>query len=207
MSTLYQARGFGFANPLLPVELSSFASAVNGRNVELNWTTTSETNNSGFDIERSNVKVQMSNEWIKVGNVAGNGTTTTGHSYSYTDRNLAAGNYNYRLKQTDFNGNFEYFNLSNEVVIGIPTKFELSQNYPNPFNPTTNLEFGISELGFVSLKVYDASGKEVATLVNEMKSPGYYSVQFDGSILSSGIYFYTISSGNFTATKKMTLLK
>ena len=192
---------------LLPVELSSFLSSINRRNVTLNWITASETNNAGFDIERSNVNGQTSNEWLKVGTVSGNGTTASSHSYTFTDRNLASGTYSYRLKQTDFNGNFEYFNLNNEVNVGVPSDFELSQNYPNPFNPATNLEFGISELGFVSLKVYDASGKEVATLVNETKPAGYYSVNFNASSLSSGIYFYTLQANNFTATKKMSLIK
>jgi hypothetical protein len=187
---------------LLPVELSSFVSTVNINNVTLNWSTATETNNSGFDIERN-----VNGQWSKVGNVAGNGTSTVSNSYSFTDRNLASGNYSYRLKQIDFNGNFEYFNLSNEVNIGIPSKFELSQNYPNPFNPSTNLEFGISELGFVSLKIYNTSGMEVATLVNETKAAGYYTVNFNASSLSSGIYFYTLQTNNFTSTKKMMLLK
>ncbi|MCB0727556.1 MAG: T9SS type A sorting domain-containing protein, partial [Ignavibacteriae bacterium] len=207
----YQLRGLGFYNSLLPVELSSFVSAVSGRDVTLNWTTANETNNSGFDIERSSatggVIGQTSDVWTKVGSVSGHGTTTSPNSYTFTDRNLAVGKFNYRLKQIDFNGNFEYFELSNEVNIGIPSNFSLSQNYPNPFNPTTNLEFGIPELGFVSLKVFDISGKEVMTLVNEQKDPGYYSVSFNGANLSSGIYFYTIQAGSFVSTKKMTLIK
>jgi hypothetical protein len=89
----------------------------------------------------------------------------------------------------------------------IPTEFSMNQNYPNPFNPTTNLEFGISELGFVSLKVYDISGKEVATLINEVKSPGRYQIKFDGSNLGSGVYFYKITAGNFSAVKRMFLIK
>ena len=88
-----------------------------------------------------------------------------------------------------------------------PEEYSLSQNYPNPFNPTTNLEFGISKLGFVSLKVYNSIGMEVATLVNENKPAGSYSVTFDGSGLSSGIYFYRLTAGNFNEVKKMTLLK
>jgi len=91
--------------------------------------------------------------------------------------------------------------------LGIPSEFDLKQNYPNPFNPTTNLEFGISELGFVSLKVYDLLGKEVRTLVNEIKPPGIYNVEFDGSNLASGIYFYKIEAGSFIQTKRMLLLK
>ncbi len=89
----------------------------------------------------------------------------------------------------------------------IPVKYDLLQNYPNPFNPVTNLEFGISDLGFVSLKVFDILGKEVKTLVNEIKQPGIYKVVFDGSDLSSGIYFYKIEAGSFIQTKRMILLK
>ena len=187
----------------LPVELASFVATTNGRNVELNWSTASETNNSGFDIERSSAN----GSWTKVANVSGNGTSTIAHSYSYTDRNLASGSYSYRLKQIDFNGNFEYFNLNNEVNIGVPSNFSLSQNYPNPFNPTTKINFDLPVDGNVSIKIFDMSGKEVMTLVNEAKTAGYYSVNFNGASLSSGIYFYTINAGSFVSTKKMTLIK
>ena len=192
----------GNDNPL-PVELASFVSSVSGNNVTLNWSTASENNNSGFDIERSIVNGQ----WSKIGNVAGNGTSTVSQSYTFTDRNLSTGKYNYRLKQTDFNGNFEYFNLSSEVSIGVPAKFELSQNYPNPFNPTTKISFALPNDGKVSLKIYDMTGKEVMLLVNEVKTAGYYSVSFNASSLTSGVYFYTLSADNFTATKKMMLVK
>ncbi|MBK8981889.1 MAG: T9SS type A sorting domain-containing protein [Ignavibacteria bacterium] len=190
-------------NAVLPVELSSFTSVINNRDVTLNWTTASELNNSGFDIERSSAI----SSWTKIGNVTGNGTVSTSVNYSFTDRGLATGNYSYRLKQIDFNGNFEYFNLSNEVNIGIPSKYELSQNYPNPFNPTTNINFDIPTDGNVSIKLFDVSGKEVAILMNEVKTAGYYTVNFNASSFSSGIYFYSISANNFAATKKMMLLK
>ncbi len=191
----------------LPVELSAFVSEVKGNNVKLNWTTATETNNSGFDIERSNVKGQTSDEWTKISFIQGHGTTTAQNNYEFTDRNLSSGKYKYRLKQIDFNGNYEYHDLNDEVVIGVPEKFELSQNYPNPFNPSTHLEFGISNLGFVSLKVYDMLGKEVAVLVNEIKPAGRYEVVFDGSNLGSGIYFYKIEAGSFSAVKRMILIK
>jgi len=191
----------------LPVELSSFIFSIEKNSVMLYWTTSGEINNSGFDIERREARGETQDTWRKVGSIAGNGTTSIINNYTFTDRNLASGSYSYRLKQTDFNGNFEYFNLSNEVVIGIPAKFELSQNYPNPFNPSTNLEFGIPELGIVSLKVYDLSGKVVAILVNEIKTPGYYSVNFNASDLSSGVYFCSLTAGNFSATKKLMLVK
>ena len=91
--------------------------------------------------------------------------------------------------------------------IGIPDKYSLSQNYPNPFNPYTNLEFGISNLGFVTLKIYDVIGREIVTLVNEIKEPGYYTTRFDGSKLSSGVYFYRLTAGDFVAVKKLVVLK
>jgi len=188
---------------VLPVEMNSFSSFVRGREVTLFWSSDKETNNAGFEIQRAS----QPGSWYKVGFVNGYGNTNSVSYYSYTDKGLHTGKYFYRIKQTDFNGNFEYFNLNNEVNIGIPSMFDLSQNYPNPFNPSTNLEFGISDLGFVSLKVYNASGEEVATLVNEVKAAGYYTVNFNASGLSSGIYFYTLQVNNFTATKKMLLVK
>ncbi len=111
------------------------------------------------------------------------------------------------MKQIDFNGNFEYFNLNNEVVIGVPSSYGLSQNYPNPFNPSTKIEFQIPSDGNVSVKIFDMSGKEVSSLLNEFKSAGYYSIDFNASALSSGTYFYAITSNSFTATKKMVLMK
>ena len=191
----------------LPVALSSFTSEVNLNNVKLNWSTSGEQNNSGFEVQRSIVKNETPDNWLKAGFIKGTGSSNGNESYSYEDKNLLSGKYKYRLKQIDFNGNFEYFNLANEVNIGIPDKFELKQNYPNPFNPTTNLEFGISELGFVSLKVYDALGNLVAILVNEKKEAGYYSINFDGSNLASGVYFYKIEAGDFFQTKRMLPMK
>ena len=93
------------------------------------------------------------------------------------------------------------------ISAGNVKEYKLNQNYPNPFNPSTQLEFGISKLGFVSLRIYDILGKEVATIVNEKLSPGIYKYEFNGSNLSSGIYFYTIKAGDFTETKKMTLIR
>jgi len=91
--------------------------------------------------------------------------------------------------------------------IAIPDKFTLSQNYPNPFNPVTHMDFGISNMGFVSLKVYNVLGEEIKTLINEIKPAGKYDITFDGSNLSSGIYFYTMKAGEIVITKRMLLLK
>ena len=97
--------------------------------------------------------------------------------------------------------------ITNNLSGIIPENFSLSQNYPNPFNPVTNVEFGIPKQGFVSLKVYDMLGKEVATLVNENLSPGNYTVNFNGSNFSSGVYFCKMESGEFKNIKRMVLIK
>ncbi|MBS1552172.1 MAG: T9SS type A sorting domain-containing protein, partial [Bacteroidetes bacterium] len=192
-----------YVDNALPVKLAEFTSVINGRNVTLNWATAEELNNYGFDIERSSAE----NQWVKAEFVSGHGTISEQMNYSFTDKNLTTGKYKYRLKQIDFNGNFEYFELAEEVNIGIPDKFELSQNYPNPFNPVTNLEFGIAKLGFVTLKIYDVLGRELVTLVNEIKEPGYYKIKFDAGNLSSGVYFYRMTAGDFVAVKKFVVMK
>ncbi|MBS1552595.1 MAG: T9SS type A sorting domain-containing protein [Bacteroidetes bacterium] len=187
----------------LPVELSVFNSSVNVNNVNLYWTTTSETNNSGFGIERSN----ENQDWRNIGFVKGHGTTTATNNYEFSDKGLNPGKYNYRLKQLDYNGNYKYYNLSEEVLIGSPEKFSLSQNYPNPFNPVTVINYELPFNSNVQLKVYDISGKEVITLVNGFKEAGRYDVTFDGSNFASGVYYYKITSDNFSSVKKMFLIK
>ena len=123
------------------------------------------------------------------------------------DKNLTAGTYAYRLKQIDYNGNYKYYELQNEVVIGVPNKFVLNQNYPNPFNPSTVLSFQLPVAGFISLKVYDINGREISELVNENLSAGEYKINFNGSALPSGVYYYKLTSDNFSETKKMILIK
>jgi photosystem II stability/assembly factor-like uncharacterized protein len=97
-----------------------------------------------------------------------------------------------------------------QVSNGVPNKFSLSQNYPNPFNPNTKIKFDIPEQGvqhLVQVKVFDILGREVATLVNEELKPGTYEINFDGSNLSSGIYYYKLNAGDYTQSKKMVLMK
>jgi hypothetical protein len=89
----------------------------------------------------------------------------------------------------------------------IPAAYQLDQNYPNPFNPSTTIRYSIPEAGLVTVKVFNLLGQEVATLVNTQQATGAYEVSFDASQLSSGIYFYSIEVNNFTATKKMILMK
>jgi hypothetical protein len=191
----------------LPVELIAFTSTVDKKNVLLSWSTASENNNLGFDVERKTY-----GKWSKVGFVKGENSPA---NYTYVDKNLNTGNYGYRLKQTDFNGNFEFFELNEAVTIGVPDKFFLEQNYPNPFNPVTTIAFGIPQAGNVELKVFDMSGREVMTLVSEFKDEGYYTVKLDASGIASGAYVYRLEvsqlnlleSDNFISVKKMVLLK
>lgn len=194
----------GGEQSVMPVELSSFTAFTNGNSVTLNWATEMEMNNDRFDIER---KLETDNNWVIAGSVDGEGNSTVRKNYSFTDKNLAKGNYNYRLKQVDYNGNYEYFNLSALVTVGVPSKFELSQNYPNPFNPVTNISFSLPVDAQVNLVVYDMSGKEVARLVNEFRPAGFYDVSFNASNLASGIYFYKLQANNMQQIKKMTVIK
>ena len=168
----------------------------------MKWSTASELNNSGFEVERK----QENTSWSKVAFVNGNGTTTSEKKYSYFDGNLTSGKYLYRLKQIDFDGSFEYSNIV-EVDIEVPSKFELSQNYPNPFNPGTTISYSLPKAGHVSLKVYNALGQEVVTLVNGIKELGVHKIDFNAAGLNSGIYFYKLEAGDINQVKKMTLIK
>lgn len=186
----------------VPVELNSFTANIDMNNVLLSWSTSSELNNRGFEIERSTDKTV----WRIIGFLKGAGTTTETNYYSFTDYELSLGEYFFRLKQIDFDGSFDYSYII-EVEVETPNEFLLSQNYPNPFNPTTTIKFSIPETGLVTLKIYDILGKEVAALVNEKKSAGNYSVNFNAGHLASGIYIYRLTSGHFTSSKKLILLK
>lgn len=186
---------------IVPVELTSFAAASDKNDVILTWNTATELNNQGFEIQR-----KITGEFERVGFVEGKGTTTEAQNYLFRDKDLLSGNYTYRLKQTDFDGSFAY---SDEVEIEIsqPNVFYLGQNYPNPFNPSTNIKYSIPADGNVTLKMYDILGEEVSTLVNEYQQAGTFDVVFDGSNLSSGVYYYQLTSGELTSTKKMMLTK
>jgi hypothetical protein len=198
---------FRFNGYVTPVELISFTAVAIGSEVKLNWSTATETNNQGFEILRL---TQNDNEWNSVGFVPGFGTTTEPKSYSYTDSEVSAGKYTYRLKQIDFDGSSEY---SPEVEVEITTLlvFSLSQNYPNPFNPSTKISWQSPVSGHQTIKVFDVLGNQIATLVDEYKPAGSYEVEFNASSgirnLVSGIYFYQLKAGDYINTKKMLLLK
>ena len=190
-------------DPVIPIELISFILEAASGKVKLSWATATELNNYGFEIER---KAEES-KWITIGFVEGKGTTTEIQNYKYVDDLFGVNSERifYRLKQVDYNGQYKY---SAEVDVNIPPAiFNLEQNYPNPFNPTTKIRYSIPEEGHVLIVVYDFLGQEVIKLVNEFKKPGHYQVDFDATVLSSGIYFYTLSSQNFITNRKMIFLK
>ena len=190
-------------NIILPVELASFVSNTNRNIVTLNWSTSKEINNQGFDIERQASNTPL---WTKAGTVQGNGTINEPNNYSFTER-VNSGKYNYRLKQTDYDGNFKYHYLNSEVDVGIPAAYNISQNYPNPFNPSTKIDYEIPHDVNVQILLFDISGRQVAKILDEEKAAGYYTVKFNASDLSSGIYFYRIKAGEFQEAKRMMLLK
>ena len=197
-------------NALLPVELSSFTSIINGRNVQLNWETKTEKNSDKFVIEKMNSSVGSS--WVNVGSVKAAVLSNSPKQYSFTDKNLQAGKYQYRLKMIDNDGSFEYSKIV-ETEVASPKIFELSQNYPNPFNPSTRIDYQVPVDAKVIMEVYNIAGQKVSELVNQEQSAGYYTVDFGASKLSSGVYIYRIvasdkaTGNNFSLIKKMMLLK
>ncbi|HSW55741.1 MAG TPA: T9SS type A sorting domain-containing protein, partial [Ignavibacteriaceae bacterium] len=207
---------FSGGTEVIPVELNLFTGYSSDGKIYLNWSTVTETNNRGFEIERASSSTTPVQEgWESIGFVQGSGTTTELRYYSFTDENVSAGTYKYRLNQIDYNGAFEYSDVI-EIEVGIPSQYSLEQNYPNPFNPATTISYSIKENGLVTLKVFDILGKEVTTLVNEEQTAGTYKVEFgshsglpSGNVrnLASGIYFYSLKAGDFVSIKKMILLK
>ena len=206
----------------LPVELVSFTARVNDSNfVVLNWTTASETNNYGFEIER---KVGEQADWEKIGFASGYGTTTSPNSYSFIDASVELGEYHYRLKQIDFNGSFAYSQVLdvliqqsnyNGDVSHLPETFRLEQNFPNPFNPETLIRYQIPEIGLsvpVELTIYNVLGKKIRTLVQKNQGVGYYQVLWDGKNMhgenvAAGAYIYRIKAGDFIDARKMLILR
>ena len=214
--------GFTFQSGV-PVELISFTAYAENGGVRLTWITSTETNNKGFWVERSqrsNPPARLvsdeserageagvkSQKWEPITFIKGEGTSTEAHSYSYIDKNVLPGEYLYRLRQEDFDGSYKY---SGVVIafIGSPLVFSLEQNFPNPFNPTTKIRWQSPAAGRQTLKVFDVLGDEVATLVNEEKAAGTYEVNFRRGDLPSGVYFYQLIVGNYVQVRKMILLK
>jgi hypothetical protein len=194
---------------VIPVELISFTGNFTDGNILLCWTTATEINNLGFEIEKavfSNSKRDNIKDWEKIASVEGNGTTTEPHQYSFTDKNISPGLYHYRLKQIDYDGSYKYSSVI-EVDVTLALDFLLAQNFPNPFNGTSVIKYSIPYSSQVTIKVLDVLGSEIESLVNEEKPTGNYELTWYASDLPSGVYFYRIQAGSFIETKKMVLLR
>ena len=197
----------------VPIQLASFsAGSLSAGSVKLSWRTISETNNYGFEVQRS---VDGGNyQTLANSFVAGHGTTLTPQQYSYTDATAGTTKWYYRLKQIDLDGTPHY---SEGIQAGtstgaadqllLPRAFALEQNYPNPFNPSTVIKYALPEAGLVRIRVMNILGEVVKTLVDEQQQAGYHEVKFESNGLTSGIYLYELRSPGFSSTKKMMLLK
>lgn len=190
-----------YLNGITPVELVSFNAVASGDVVQLSWRTATETNNRGFYIERSFNK----SNWDVLTFINGAGTTVSANDYNYTDKPGQSDIFYYRLRQQDFDGTVSYSKV--EEVSLTPSGFYVSQNYPNPFNPQTTLMFNLPVEGTVIISLYNPTGQLVSTILNELKQPGSYRVNIDGSTLSSGVYFVTVKTLAGTSTKKIMLMK
>lgn len=201
-----------FIDFTIPVELSSFTAERVENKVVLNWSTASEVNNSGFEVHRK-LKNQ---EWESIATLGGYGTTTEPKHYTYDD-NFEFLPYNgrvlYRLKQTDFDGTFEYSEQIFVDVTFIPSTTNLSQNYPNPFNPSTTIKYSVHSESMVKVSIFNPIGQEIELIVSEHQSPGTYEVVWNADKYSSGIYFYLFEVSGINGEsihkemKKLVLIK
>ncbi|MBI2417110.1 MAG: T9SS type A sorting domain-containing protein [Ignavibacteriales bacterium] len=193
----------------LPVELISFTAQAAHHQVDLQWATATESNTSGFAIERAACSKEdgaVKGEWEKIAFVNGAGSSVTRKEYNYNDTKKRYGKFLYRLKTIDNDGTFAY---SSEVMadLGKPEQYALLQNYPNPFNPVTKINFEVPAAGNVTLMVYDILGNQVAMLFSGNAEPGAYMLEFNATSLPSGTYFYVLRAGTYSKTMKMMVLK
>ncbi len=207
----YSNQAFGTA---LPVELSTFSITQEKQQVRLKWTTTTETNNHGFEIQRQSMNESVSENWQVIGFVAGHGTSLTLQAYQFADQDRIFGKYAYRLKQIDRDGRFEYSEILTITIQG-PASFALGQNYPNPFNPKTKIEFQIPQEVIsgqaIVLRIVNTLGEEVTRFEIASPAPGNYDVTWDGTNyqgekVAGGIYFYQLLTDRILFTRKMTFI-
>jgi hypothetical protein len=193
---------------VLPVELAAISALATSDGVTLSWTTATETDNYGFEIERAVSDQRSAVSWKNLGFVAGSGTSSTPREYSFVDPDMAPGRYAYRLKQIDNAATFSY-SAAVEVEVGLAAKeFRLDANYPNPFNPSTTIRFTLAEDGKATLRVFNMLGQEVATLFDgEVQAGRVQQVKFDASGLPTGSYVAKLEAAGRQVMQKMVLMK
>ena len=206
--------GIGSTNGgALPVELTEFTAKTTDAGVILNWTTATEVNNYGFEIQCSSAGLGSDTEfsrsaegWETIGFVDGHGNSNSPKEYSYVDVTVAERSRSYRLKQIDNDGGYEYSDVVT-IETNALSKTELYQNHPNPFNPSTQISYTLANAGLVNISVYNALGQKVAELVNRNMNAGAHNVEFNANNFASGLYFYRIETANYSKTMKMLLIK
>ncbi len=186
----------------VPVELTSFTGKRSGDMVNLGWSTATEMNNRGFEVQRS----VNGSDWSVTGFIDGAGTKASSTEYNFSERISFTGTIQYRLKQIDFDGTHRFYgpvDIESDNLLS----YELMQNYPNPFNPETVIRFSTATDGNVAITVFDILGNKVCTLVNGFMKAGSHQVSFKPEGLTSGIYFYEMVTPGFTKKLKMLYLK
>jgi hypothetical protein len=193
----------------VPVELISFSTSIkNNNDVLLTWLTATETNNYGFELQRSE---NNTTNFQKIGFVRSEGTTSIPGHYSYVDKDVAAGEHLYRLKQIDFDGSYE-FSDTIQVTVGWNKVLTLHQNNPNPFNSTTLITYDLPKNCQVELIVYNVQGQEVNRLVHAFQEAGYHTVKWDGTNnegkdVTSGLYYYKLRTSEMSKLRRMLLVR
>jgi hypothetical protein len=212
-STLLTAGTLHNLDEPLAVQLEGFTGSVmDGGAVLLQWTTLSENNNYGFEVERATGDAAGFST-LAHSFVAGHGTSGVAHSYAFVDSSAGQGSWTYRLKQIDLDGTVHHsegiqVDVTTDVREAlVPKEFALGQNYPNPFNPGTAITYAIPRPAHVTLEVFNLLGERIGMLVDDVRQPGYYSARFDGTSIASGIYFYRLTAGEVKLMKRMLLVK
>ncbi len=190
----------------LPVELTSFNFAISSNIITLFWETESETNNFGFEIEKSENSVNF----YKIGFVSGQGTDVSTNKYRFDDFYTRTGSFYYRLKQIDYDGSFHYSSILKVDIT--PTTATLLQNYPNPFNPFTTITFQLPNVENVEIVIFNQTGQIIRRLAHEQMPAGFHQIIWDsindnGETVATGLYFCRILAGEYSKTIKMSLLK
>jgi hypothetical protein len=199
--------GTVIAPTLLPVQMQTLSVSGSALSASLQWQTATEIENYGFAIERRTVD-RVGSSWKEIGFVAGSGTSSSPHAYSFDDNNLSAGRYAYRIKQIDHDGTFQYYGNA-EVVVGlVPNDLSLGQNFPNPFNPSTEIVFSIPRDGNATVSVYDVAGREISRIYDGAARAGQLlRATFDGSKFASGVYFSVLRFDSKVLSRKMLMMK
>ena len=204
--SLFAGIGVGTSAPgALPVELNSFSAIIKDNSILLYWTTETEVNNYGFYIERASL-TSPDIIWETVGFIKGSGNSNSPKEYSFLDTPNGGTQFQYRLRQIDNDGKYRVSDILN-VDLNKLIQFNLNQNFPNPFNPSTVISYSLPVSSEVTLSVYNMLGELIATLVNSYQEAGFYSINFNATGISTGVYFYKMQAQNFIMTNKMLFLK